>query len=1133
MTGTISSFLLIRNLVFAAKFARIGENSSIKTILFTTGNEAELDFARRYSQAIAQNNYTSKAAILPAAQFSINLPSRLHISAIYTPTELIERNAKLERSLTNANSLVTFLAIAILIVSTASILFILRSLDRRILNFKNIAKGEIKLKDIINVYPSSSFRTNYVDSVLTATGDSLIFLDKTNKIIKLNQVTTKYLGYKESELIGVTIDLILNDINFDFAGQVVSNITTNYLKKDGTRLPISFSSSLLQDETGEIQGLICVARDISDCQKAEAENTLLSTAIEQVVEAIEITDTEAKFLYVNPAFEKITGYQRAEVIGKTSAALLRSGQHDRCFYENISNTLKNGQVWSGKYIGKRKDGKLYHQEVTISPIFNSSGVITHHVAVKRDITERQQLEERLAKINECFLSFTADPIVNIQKLTTLGGELLVANCVLYYRLEDGVLTLVGQWSTTKGALDGDTAIARICTEAIAQNSGEAFIVSDLANSKFVQSEQNILRENWQTYIGQAVKCNNNQIGITCALYEEKYIVSQSDRKILGIISAAIGVEEERRLTQQALRQSEERYALAELGANDGLWDWNLKSQEIYFSPRWKAMFGLGDKEMGNTAEEWFSRVHPEDVDCLQSAIAEHLEGKSSHLETECRILHQDGKERWMLVRGIAVKGSDGRYHRMAGSQTDITAKKAAEAQLVYESCHDSLTGLANRGLFMELLEDALSRAREERSYLFAVLFLDLNRFKFINDNFGHLLGDRLLAEIARKLESCVRPEDTVARLGGDEFTILLDNIKDKDNAIQVAERLQAELALPFTIDGNEIFASVSIGVALSSTGYKKSADILRDADVTMYRAKEHGIAGGYQIFDSTAREQSMARLQLEQDLRKAIAREEFVLYYQPIVSLKTCRISGFEALIRWQHPERGFISPVEFIPVAEATGLINPIGSWVLREACRQLKAWQDQFPSKQRLIMSANLSTKQFAQSDLIEQIAQILQETQLNSYSLKLEITESVLVENAAAVNAMLVQMQALGIRLSLDDFGTGYSSLSYMHSFPIDTLKIDRSFVNSVDVDLGKIEIIRTVVGLAWNLGMDTVAEGIETKKQMYQLKSLKCEYGQGYFFSRPLDAKAAEALIIAEREYFSRTSEFEPLKFWTKN
>ena len=1006
--------------------------------------------------------------------------------------------------------------------------------------FSSLAKAFNQINEALN---ATTVSKAYLDRMLETMVNSLIVLDKNQTIVKINQATLRYLGYAESELVAQPFTKIcaqIEVINNLEKKEVIQNLQVSYAKKNGGQIPVTFSSSLMRDEDGQIQGIVCIAEDLStqqaqlrDRQQAEEEKNLLATAISYAAEAIEITDTEARFIYVNPAFEEITGYQRSEVIGKTSKALLKSGKHDPAFYREIANTLNNGRVWSGSYIGKRKDGRLYHQDVTISPVFNSAGSITHHVAVKRDITERQKADERLEKINQCFLSFKAEPSANINQLTALCGELLGASIALYKRLDTGTLYAVGQWHTPQDYNPVHRLDGSICNDAIAASCDEPFIVNDLLNTKYAQSEPNVQQYKLQTYIGQAVRCEGTSVGVVCALYQENFIPSHADRKILGIIAAAIGIEEERRMTQQALQTSEERYALVAQGANDGLWDWNLLTGEIYFSLRWQAMVGLSCNEIGNSKENWFDLVHPEDIEQLKNAIASHLEGKSPYLENEYRIQHQDGQERWMLVRGLAVSDAEGKPYRLAGSQTDITQKKAAEAQLRYECDRDGLTGLVNRRLFIERLEDVLARSRQYDNYLFAVLFLDLDRFKVINDSLGHNVGDRLLVEVARTLELCVRPEDTVARLGGDEFTILLDDIKDVDNATQVAQRIQSQLTLPFNLNGKEVFSTISIGIALSSSSYKQAEDILRDADMTMYRSKSRRNGGqGYQIFDRSIHSKAMVMLQLENDLRRAIGRDEFVLCYQPIISLKNFRISGFEALIRWHHPERGLVSPAQFIPMAEDTGLINAIGYWTLREACRQLKSWQEQFPGKPSLAISVNLSTKQFAQADLIDQIEKVMQITGLESRFLKLEITESVLIENAERVKAMLVKMQELGVRLSLDDFGTGYSSLSYMHSFPIDTLKIDRSFVTDVDTELGKIEIIRTVVGLAWNLGMDTVAEGVETKTQMYQLKALKCNFAQGYYFSRPLDADAAEALIAKERDYFSSTEKLEGLEFWTR-
>lgn len=440
---------------------------------------------------------------------------------------------------------------------------------------------------------------------------------------------------------------------------------------------------------------------------------------------------------------------------------------------------------------------------------------------------------------------------------------------------------------------------------------------------------------------------------------------------------------------------------------------------------------------------------------------------------------------------------------------DISARKLIEEKLIHDAFHDALTGLPNRSLFKEHLKLAVERAKRRDPFLFAVLFLDLDRFKNVNDSLGHAVGDELLIGIARRLESHIRPVDRVARLGGDEFAILLDGIEDPSDATRVAERLQLELQLPFNIRGHDVFTSVSVGIAMSSTGYSGPDDVLRDADTAMYRAKALGKAR-HEIFDLEMHSRAVALLKLETDLRLAVERHEFIIQYQPIMKLGTNDIYGFEALVRWQHPERGLLSPSEFIPIAEETGLIIPLGRWVLSEACRQTRIWQEEFPGCERLTLSVNYSGKQFMQSDVIEQIKRILEETGFDPTLLQLEITESAVIENTRTVTEMILQLRKLGIRLSMDDFGTGYSSLSYLHNFPIHTLKIDRSFISNKG-EVGDNEIVRTIIMLARNLGLDVVAEGVETEEQLAYLQALDCEYAQGFLFYRPLDPDVVETKL----------------------
>jgi diguanylate cyclase (GGDEF)-like protein/PAS domain S-box-containing protein len=559
----------------------------------------------------------------------------------------------------------------------------------------------------------------------------------------------------------------------------------------------------------------------------------------------------------------------------------------------------------------------------------------------------------------------------------------------------------------------------------------------------------------------------------------------------------------------ALRESEERYALAARGANDGLWDWDLRTNQIYYSPRWKSMLGYDEQDLGTDPAEWFERVHPDDRERLEIHLQAHFRRLITHFQHEYRIRASDHSYRWMLCRGLAVWDENGVATRIVGSQTDITDRKRAEERLLHDAFHDGLTGLPNRMLFLDRLEQALKRNQRAQERPFAVLFLDLDRFKIINDSLGHSAGDALLQAIARRLEQSLRPSDTAARLGGDEFAILLEDISDGETALAISERLQEVIAAPLRLNDREVYTTTSIGITLYQADYASAADMIRDADTAMYHAKMQGKARAV-LFNPTMHAAAIEQLQLETALRGAIERNELRLHYQPIVHLETQKIQGFEALLRWQHPQRGLIFPSEFITIAEDTGLIVPIGWWVLREACRQMKIWRQTIPEAEKLWVTVNLSPRQLAHPDIIQIILETLAEFELPADALKIEITEIALVKSDQEISEKLSRLRTAGIQICIDDFGIGYSSLSYLEQVPVDILKIDRPFVQAIDRN-GQDAILRNMLTLAQLLGLEAVAEGTETSTQFQGLRELHCAYGQGWLFSKPLKPEDVTKLL----------------------
>ena len=569
---------------------------------------------------------------------------------------------------------------------------------------------------------------------------------------------------------------------------------------------------------------------------------------------------------------------------------------------------------------------------------------------------------------------------------------------------------------------------------------------------------------------------------------------------------------ERAQAERVAKRNEERLALAAEGANDGWWEWDLRTQEFFFSNRWLSMLGLTGPGRVGRPDEWLTRVHPDDLGSLKEAIELHLSEKQEQVSHEHRILHENGTYRRFLWRGVAVRGAGRRPVRLAGSLTDTTEQAIARERLRTAGFLDPLTGLCNRAMFVEGLGRRLTEFKERPRSRFAVLYLDLDRFKIVNDSLGHLIGDELLTAVSRRLESCLRQGDTLARLGGDEFAILLNELAEAQQANAIAFRIQDALSAPFSIGGREVFTSVSIGIAFGLADYGDPDDIMRDADIAMYHAKSRGKAR-HEVFDADMHARAQDRLGLESDLRRAVQHNDFELHYQPIVSLASGMCVGFESLIRWTR-EGEPVSPVIFIPIAEELGLIEPIGTWALRQACQTFAEWRRRYTDIELECITVNVSSRQLMQQNFLMLVEQAVNEARLQPCELRLEITETALMDNPTAAAQLLQELRDFGVKIYLDDFGTGYSSLSHLHRLPVDALKIDRSFVKSLLLP-DRPAIVESILALGRTMNTSVVAEGIESEVQWRELERLGCTRAQGFLFSRPVTPAVAEKILAARQ------------------
>ncbi|HKS08552.1 MAG TPA: EAL domain-containing protein [Pyrinomonadaceae bacterium] len=987
-----------------------------------------------------------------------------------------------------------------------------------------------------------------LQDIVDVSRDAIIGVTPEGTIMSWNRGARGIYGYTAKEALGSPIATLFDHRRGQEAallfekvarGETVNQYEVVHLKKGHHPIDVSLTiSPILEDKT--ITGASVVARDITERKRAAGSLAQQAAAMKASMDGMAIIDHYGVCTYLNDAYANIFGYAESERLIGASWEMFFFNEELVRLKEQIMPAVWRDGSWRGEANGLKINGGSVPLEISISSVVGGG-----LVQVVRDITERKKIEDTLRDsshkdeltglLNRRGLLKQAAPYFDFARRQK-------ENLLLLFIDLDGMKKINDEF----GHQEGDNALVSTAailnrsfrsTDIIARLGGDEFTV--LVTDRNADKEEAITRLNENLKAYNATETRGHKLAfsigvatleqerMTCfeelleqadqAMYEQKRMkrrraTERNQNKQLGLAQATESEASPESpfapnsipfalsTGPQAYANRQGTFDNAAIGmavvSVDGSW--------IQVNEALCKLVGYSEQELRATS---FQRLtHPDDLRHVQSYIQRVIEGYIQSHEQEKRYIHEQGHTVWVQWHVSLLKDSESGSKRLFFQVQDITDRKLAEEKLTL----DTLTGLPNRARFFDLLK--LRVARKSANKQCAVLMLDVDRFKLVNDSLGSASADQLLLQIAHRVKTCLRQNDVLGRVGGDEFAVLLDDVSGEDEASSVATRIQQALSISFNLLGQEVYTTMSIGIALGSDYANDASNMLRNAETAMHRAKVRGKAR-YEIFGHDMHGELMSRLKMETDLRRACERDELFVDYQPIVSLQNRTLIGFEALVRWRHPECGLVPPKEFIPVAEETGLILNIGQTVLRSACRQAREWLETYPSSPPLFVSVNLSVTQFNEPSLVRNIAQLLEESGLPPRCLKLEITESVFSDNIEAAVKLLTQLRNLGVQLSIDDFGTGYSSLSYLQRFPIDTLKIDRSFVTQMMENEENLAIVRTIVALAQNLGMDVVAEGVETEDQLRLLRKLECENGQGYLFSTPIGGGELDEFIAS--------------------